>query len=163
MQGRDAARRRRNARSRVSGRWADESGTERWERVADCAPRHAGICFLVLPRASPLCDEGPGKQRVPRGTPSKTLKSLLIFGAGEGIRTLDPNLGNPFGRFSLQQVLNRKTTKNPYTSITYVDTVFRVHTLESPWISVLLLPPCFPSHAAPARGSRFGGSRAPPP
>ena len=88
---------------------------------------------------------------------------VRTFGADEGIRTLDPNLGNPSGRFSLQQVLNRKTTKNPYTSITYVDTVFRVHTLESPWISILLLPPCFPSHAAPARGSRFGGSRAPPP
>ena len=50
----------------------------------------ASSCF---PPASPLCEEGLGKQRASRGTPSKTLKSLLIFGAGEGIRTLDPNLG----------------------------------------------------------------------
>ena len=50
----------------------------------------ASSCF---PPASPLSSKRPGKQRAPRETPSKTLKSLLIFGAGEGIRTLDPNLG----------------------------------------------------------------------
>ena len=50
----------------------------------------ASSCF---PPASPLCEVGPGKQKAPRRALVKCLKSLLIFGAGEGIRTLDPNLG----------------------------------------------------------------------
>ena len=35
----------------------------------------------------------PGKQKASFGTPFIRLKSLRDFGAGEGIRTLDPNLG----------------------------------------------------------------------
>ena len=59
--------------------------------IARCGTlEFASSCF---PPASPLCEEGAGKQRAFHGTPFKTLKSLLIFGAGEGIRTLDPNLG----------------------------------------------------------------------
>ena len=50
----------------------------------------ASSCF---PPASPLCKEGLGKQQAPRRALVRCLKSLLIFGAGEGIRTLDPNLG----------------------------------------------------------------------
>ena len=50
----------------------------------------ASSCF---PPASPLCEVGPGKRQTPRRALVKRLKSLLIFGAGEGIRTLDPNLG----------------------------------------------------------------------
>ena len=72
-------------RMRVERKGRSESPTVRCSTL-----EFASSCF---PPASPLCDEGSGKQRVSRRTPSKTLKSLLIFGAGEGIRTLDPNLG----------------------------------------------------------------------
>ena len=119
--------------------------------------------FACLQAAYIDWKSNPCKQKAPRRALSNCLIFLWKNGAGEAIRTLDPNLGNSSGQFSLQQVLTRKTTKNPYSSITYIDTAFRVHTLETPWISVLLLPPCFPGHAAPAWGSRFGRCRAPPP
>jgi hypothetical protein len=51
---------------------------------------HAFCCF---PHASPVLVFGAGKQKtVPRDC-SKPVISLRYFGAGEGIRTLDPNLG----------------------------------------------------------------------
>jgi hypothetical protein len=53
--------------------------------------RHHAIC--CFPHASPALVFGAGKQKtVPRDC-SKPLISLRKFGAGEGIRTLDPNLG----------------------------------------------------------------------
>ena len=38
-------------------------------------------------------EPGPSKQRRPRGTAFNLLISLRKFGAGDGIRTHDPNLG----------------------------------------------------------------------
>jgi hypothetical protein len=46
-----------------------------------------------LPLAYPSLGQRLGKQKASRRTPFIRLKSLRDFGAGEGIRTLDPNLG----------------------------------------------------------------------
>ena len=50
----------------------------------------ASCCF---PHASPVSQTGAGKQKAAPQDRSKILTSLRKFGAGEGIRTLDPNLG----------------------------------------------------------------------
>jgi hypothetical protein len=47
----------------------------------------------MLPFASPLVPTGPGKQKTPLRAFAKSLIFLRKTGAGEGIRTLDPNLG----------------------------------------------------------------------
>ena len=52
--------------------------------------RHASCCF---PHASPSSQSRAGKQKTAPKDRSKPLISLRKFGAGEGIRTLDPNLG----------------------------------------------------------------------
>ena len=52
--------------------------------------QHASCCF---PHASPVSPTGRGKQKTAPKDRSKTLISLSKSGAGEGIRTLDPNLG----------------------------------------------------------------------
>src|SRR5208282_6241028 len=50
----------------------------------------ASCCF---PHASPVSQTGAGKQKTAPQDRSNILISLRKFGAGEGIRTLDPNLG----------------------------------------------------------------------
>ena len=52
--------------------------------------QHASCCF---PHASPVLPSGTGKQKTAPEGRSKRLISLKKSGAGEGIRTLDPNLG----------------------------------------------------------------------
>ena len=52
--------------------------------------RPAPCCF---PHASPVSQEGAGKQKTAARDRFKSLISLRKIGAGEGIRTLDPNLG----------------------------------------------------------------------
>ena len=47
----------------------------------------------MLSAASPAGPEGTGKQKTPRRAPAKRLIFLRLSGAGEGIRTLDPDLG----------------------------------------------------------------------
>jgi hypothetical protein len=59
-------------------------------KVAASPLRHASCCF---PHASPVSQTGAGKQKARRRTLFIRLISLRKFGAGEGIRTLDPNLG----------------------------------------------------------------------
>ena len=54
------------------------------------ARKLASPCF---PPASPVMLEGAGKQKTPRRASAKSLILLKFSGAGEGIRTLDPNLG----------------------------------------------------------------------
>jgi hypothetical protein len=49
--------------------------------------------FCCFPHASPISKTGAGTQKRPRRVVLKSLKILRDFGAGEGIRTLDPNLG----------------------------------------------------------------------
>ena len=51
---------------------------------------YAVWCF---PHASPALTSGAGKQQTAPKDRSKSLISLRKIGAGEGIRTLDPNLG----------------------------------------------------------------------
>ncbi len=52
--------------------------------------QHASCCF---PHASPVSQTRAGKQKTAPKDRSKPLISFRKFGAGEGIRTLDPNLG----------------------------------------------------------------------
>jgi hypothetical protein len=49
--------------------------------------------FRCLPHAYPARIRSQGKQKAPRRVLFIRLISLGKFGAGEGIRTLDPNLG----------------------------------------------------------------------
>ncbi len=58
--------------------------------ASDSPPQPASRCF---PSASPTLPRRPGKQKA---APKDRLKPLIFLrksGAGEGIRTLDPNLG----------------------------------------------------------------------
>jgi hypothetical protein len=65
-------------------------GTPAIPETAESPPLYASCCF---PPASPAFASGTGKQKRPRRAVLIFLKSLRDFGAGEGIRTLDPNLG----------------------------------------------------------------------
>jgi hypothetical protein len=58
---------------------------------------HARLRFLVLPHASPVSQTGVGKQKTAPQDRHKILIFLIEFGAGEGIRALDPNLGQVGG------------------------------------------------------------------
>jgi hypothetical protein len=49
--------------------------------------------FCCFPHASPVSQTVAGKQKTAPQDRSTILISLRKFGAGEGIRTLDPNLG----------------------------------------------------------------------
>ena len=49
--------------------------------------------FWCFPHASPALTSGAGKRRTAPKDHSKSLTCLRKIGAGEGIRTLDPNLG----------------------------------------------------------------------
>jgi hypothetical protein len=57
------------------------------------ASHNAANAFCCFPPASPAAPEGAGKQKTPRRASAKRLIFLRLSGAGEGIRTLDPNLG----------------------------------------------------------------------
>ena len=59
-------------------------------KAAECPLLYAFCCFPLLPR---LSRQGRGSKKRPRRTVLKHLISLRKSGAGEGIRTLDPNLG----------------------------------------------------------------------
>ena len=59
------------------------------------SPLGSAVC--CFPPASPACAAKPGKQMKPSAGASNSLISLNKFGAGEGIRTLDPNLGKVEG------------------------------------------------------------------
>ena len=62
-----------------------------------CVPKLAESpllpAFCCFPPASPTFVPGPGKQKTAPQDRSNRSISLRKFGAGEGIRTLDPNLG----------------------------------------------------------------------
>jgi hypothetical protein len=66
------------------------SGTLPMPKAAESPLPYAFCCF---PPASPAFLSGTGKQKTVPNDRSKQLPSLRKFGAGEGIRTLDPNLG----------------------------------------------------------------------
>ena len=58
--------------------------------VVDSMLDYAVWCF---PHASPALTSGAGKRQTGPKDHSKSLTRLRKIGAGEGIRTLDPNLG----------------------------------------------------------------------
>jgi hypothetical protein len=58
-----------------------------------CCTVYKAKCPQLLPPASPRRPTGPGKQKTPRRAPSNCFIFLRKTGAGEAIRTLDPNLG----------------------------------------------------------------------
>ena len=58
--------------------------------VIESPPDYAFWCF---PHASPALTSGAGKRQTAPTDRLKSLISLRKIGAGEGIRTLDPNLG----------------------------------------------------------------------
>ena len=71
-----------------------------WELQATTAPSMPNVvdsmldyAFCCFPHASPVLQTGAGKQKTAPKDRSKPLISLRKIGAGEGIRTLDPNLG----------------------------------------------------------------------
>ncbi len=68
----------------------DSFGALPMPKVAVRPLRHTPCCF---PHASPVFLTEAGKQKTAPKDRSKLLISLRKFGAGEGIRTLDPNLG----------------------------------------------------------------------
>jgi hypothetical protein len=68
----------------------DSFGALPLPEMAARPPRPAFCCF---PHASPVLPKGAGKQKTAPKDRSRPLISLSKFGAGEGIRTLDPNLG----------------------------------------------------------------------
>ena|SRR5579883_1275704 len=68
----------------------DRFGALPLPKVAVRPLRHASCCF---PHASPVSRTKAGKQKTAPKDRSKPWKSLRKSGAGEGIRTLDPNLG----------------------------------------------------------------------
>ncbi len=64
------------------------------QNTAGRIPRHDPGCF---PGASPALTQRAGKQKTAPRDRINTLISLRKYGAGEGIRTLDPNLGQVCG------------------------------------------------------------------
>lgn len=116
------------------------------------ALQQASSCF---PPASPNSVEGAGKQKMAPRRHHKSLNYNIKYGAGEEIRTLDPNLGNRIRRSTLQQAITRHCAKKHDVSSAFIDTCSADNTLAKPATRVLLLPPCFPGHAAPAWGSRW--------
>ncbi len=58
------------------------------------ALNHAASRLLLLPYCFPLRRFGAGKQELRKREPTEVLNYEGSNGAGEGIRTLDPNLGN---------------------------------------------------------------------
>ena len=68
----------------------DSFGELPMPKVAACPLRPASCCF---PHASRVSETGAGKQKTSPKDRSKPMISFRKFGAGEGIRTLDPNLG----------------------------------------------------------------------
>ena len=63
--------------------------------VVDSMLDYAVWCF---PHASPALTSGAGKRQTAPKHHSKSLTCLRKIGAGEGIRTLDPNLGKVANR-----------------------------------------------------------------
>ena len=61
--------------------------------MPEVAARPLRPAFCCFPHASPVFLTGAGKQKTAPKDRSKSLIFLKKSGAGEGIRTLDPNLG----------------------------------------------------------------------
>jgi len=73
--------------------------------------------FCCFPPASPALASKAGKQKPPQGAALNHLISQRKPGAGEGIRTLDPNLGNGLQGYAPGYPGVRQTTINRLFSI----------------------------------------------
>src|SRR5271157_4215694 len=60
--------------------------------------------YVALSAGSPASVDGAGKQKTVPKDRSKPLMSLRRFGAGDGIRTHDPSLGNVLKQFTPQHL-----------------------------------------------------------
>ena len=79
--------------------------------VVESPPDYAFWCF---PHASPALTSGAGKrQAAPKGR-SKSRISLRKIGAGEGIRTLDPNLGKVLRRLTPEHLFVSQSRLSHY-------------------------------------------------
>lgn len=118
-------------------------------------PNHATKRRFVLPPCFPGMANEAGKQISRARDPFNLFIFMKKTGAGEAIRTPDPNLGNWFGSLSPAPPIIAEFTNYYITSIAYMDRKSESATLRFAGISRPLLPPCFPGHAAPAWGSRM--------
>jgi len=84
--------------------------------MPEVAARPLRPAFCCFPHASPVFQTEAGKQKTAPKDRSKPLISLRKFGAGEGIRTLDPNLGKVV-RFHAESPCFRKETPSPDSSV----------------------------------------------
>ncbi len=109
------------------------------------AGRHGGTCSQPMPRlstrsprpafrrfpsASPTPPQRPGKQKAAPKDRSKHQILLRKFGAGDGIRTHDPNLGKiairpPVPFFPPNEAAGRNQHSDPYTLLIPCDRFFR--------------------------------------
>jgi hypothetical protein len=82
------------------GRPASQARSERfcWTSLPNAAGKPLDLASCCFPHASPVSYIEAGKQKTAPRDRSKPLISLRKLGAGEGIRTLDPNLGKGAGR-----------------------------------------------------------------
>ena len=74
-----------------------------WTSVPNAAGKPLELASCCFPHASPISYIEAGKRKTAPRDRSKSLISFRKSGAGEGIRTLDPNLGKavmPMGPFS---------------------------------------------------------------
>jgi hypothetical protein len=86
------------ARLRLSHRQLQTETHRLTKLLVRSAAESATFHLSLLPRASPAVVPEAGKQKK---TPKDTFQPLICLkkvGAGEGIRTLDPDLGNKFGK-----------------------------------------------------------------
>jgi integrase len=77
------------------------------------------------------------------------------FGAGEGIRTLDPDLGNPTMQRSLRYPFLRENAITPSAALTFCPTRLHLRIRNSAATCRRLLPPRFPGHCARAGEAEF--------
>jgi hypothetical protein len=85
-------------------------GTFEAPHMQEVAARPLRPGFCCFPHASQVSPSGAGKQKTASKGRSKQIIYLRKFGAGEGIRTLDPNLGNSRFRARPKFALARQAT-----------------------------------------------------
>jgi hypothetical protein len=92
-----------------------------------------------FPRASPALLARAGKQKTVRKDRSKPLMFIRKFGAGEGIRTLDPNLGKVNLRThlvrtaGLEPALSERNRFSYHFGFRRRQSAFVAWTVPSPW------------------------------
>ena len=106
--------------------------------VIESPPDYA---FWCVPHASPALTCGAGKRQTAPKDRSKSLIYLRKNGAGEGIRTLDPNLGKVYlseciwcGRRDSNPHSQRETDFLTTSAFAAAKSAFVAWTVPSPWL-----------------------------